>query len=70
MSKHQIKIVSVLFFLIVSCNMQNKSTELKYFPVDDLNGIITKSGIQLDKSGVEVSIFFETLVMKDTDLSS
>jgi len=50
MSKHQIKIVSVLFFLIVSCNMQNKSTELKYFPVDDLNGIITKSGIQLDKS--------------------
>jgi hypothetical protein len=30
--------------------MQNKSTELKYFPVDDLNGIITKSGIQLDKS--------------------
>ena len=50
MCKHQIKIVSVFFFLIVSCNMQNKSTELKYFPVDDLNGIITKSGIQLDKS--------------------
>ena len=50
MCKHQIKIASVLFFLIVSCNLQNKSTELKYFPVDDLNGIITKSGIQLDNS--------------------
>lgn len=50
MCKHQIKIASVLFFLVVSCNMQNKSTELKYFPIDDLNSIITSSGIQLDKS--------------------
>jgi len=50
MSKLSIKIASVLFFLIVSCNLQNRSTELKYFPIDDLNGIITQSGIQLDKS--------------------
>lgn len=50
MSKLRIKIASVLFFLIVSCNLQNKSTELKYFPIDDLKSIITQSGIQLDKS--------------------
>jgi len=50
MCKHLIKISLVLFLIIVSCNVQNKSTELKYFPIDDLNGIITKSGIQLDKS--------------------
>jgi hypothetical protein len=50
MSKLIIKIASVLFFLIVSCNLQNKSTKLKYFPVDDLNGVIPQSGIQLDKS--------------------
>ena len=50
MCKHLINFSMVLFFLIVSCNVQNKLTELKYLPVDDLNGIITQSGIQLDKS--------------------
>ncbi|MGB5289111.1 MAG: hypothetical protein WBQ32_09330 [Ignavibacteriaceae bacterium] len=50
MGKNLIKISLILFFLIVSCNVQKKSTDLKYFPVDDLNGIITQSGIQLDKS--------------------
>jgi len=44
------KIILVLFFLFISCSMQNKSTELKHLPVDDLNGIITQSGIQLDKT--------------------
>jgi hypothetical protein len=50
MQKQLIKISLVLIFLIVSCNVQNKPIELKYYPVDDLNGIITQSGIQLDKS--------------------
>jgi hypothetical protein len=30
--------------------VQTKPTELKYFPVDNLNGIITQSGIQLDNN--------------------
>jgi len=44
------KILLVLLFLFVSCSFQNKSTELKHLPVDDLSGIITQSGIQLDKT--------------------
>lgn len=50
MLRHLIKISFVLFFLIVSCHVQTKPTELKYFPVDNLNGIITQSGIQLDNN--------------------
>lgn len=50
MFRQLIKISFVLFFLVISCNIQNKSTELKYFPVDDLDRIITKSGVLLDKS--------------------
>ena len=44
------KILLALLFLFISCNTQNKSTKLKHLSVDDLNGIITQSGIQLDKT--------------------
>ena len=37
-------------FFFISCSIQSKSNELKHIPVDDLNGIITQSGIQLDKA--------------------
>jgi hypothetical protein len=50
MLKHLIKVFFVLLFSLASCNLQNKSAELKYFPVDNLSGIITQSGIQFDKS--------------------
>jgi hypothetical protein len=50
MLRKLIKISLVPCFLIVSCHVQTKPTELKYFPVDNLNGIITQSGIQLDNN--------------------
>jgi len=50
MLRKLIKISLVPCFLIVSCHVQTKPTELKYFPVDNLSGVITQSGIQLDKS--------------------
>jgi len=50
MLRKLIKISLVPCFLIVSCHVQTKSTEFKYFPVDNLSGVITQSGIQLDKS--------------------
>ena len=48
---HKYLVIASLFllFLFMSCSIQTKSTELKHLPIDDLNGIITQSGIQLDK---------------------
>ncbi len=42
--------LSLLVILFISCNVQPEKSELKYFPVNDLNGIITQTGIQLDKN--------------------
>ena len=50
MRKYFTNIFFVSLALIFSCNMQNKSAELKHFPLDNLNGIITQTGIQFDKS--------------------
>jgi len=41
---------SLLTILFLSCNVQTEKSELKSFPVNDLNGIITMSGIQFDKN--------------------
>jgi len=50
MNKYFVISLSVLFFLYTSCSPQTSKKELKHFPVDNLNGIITQSGIQLDES--------------------
>jgi len=50
MNKFFIIPVYLLLLLIISCSGLPKKSELKYFPVNDLNGIITQSGIELDKS--------------------
>lgn len=50
MLKHLIIVYFVLLFSLVSCNIQNKSEELKYFPINDLNGIVAQSAVQFDKS--------------------
>ena len=36
--------------LLISCVKQPEKNELEYFPVDDLNGVISKSEIEIDKS--------------------
>ena len=50
MKKYHILSITVLFFFFISCSIQTKQAELKHFPVDNLNGIIVQSGIQLDKA--------------------
>lgn len=50
MNKYSIISIPVLFFLFISCNIQTKPTELKHFPVNDLNEVVAQSGIQLDKT--------------------
>lgn len=49
MHKYLVIASLLLLFLFMSCSIQTKSTELKHLPIDDLNGIITQSGVQLDK---------------------
>jgi len=50
MTKYYIPSIPVLLFYFISCSIQTKPTELKHFPIDDLNGIAAQTGIQLDKS--------------------
>jgi len=50
MHKHFIVSFSLILLAFISCSIQTKSTELKHLPIDDLNGIIAQSGIQLDKT--------------------
>lgn len=50
MNKTFIISFSLLTILFLSCNVQTEKSELKSFPVNDLNGIITLSGIQFDKN--------------------
>ena len=49
---HKYFIVSFSLFLLtfLSCGIQTKSTELKHFPIDKLNGTVAQSGIQIDKA--------------------
>ncbi len=50
MKKYLILSITVLLFFFISCSIQTKQTELKHFPIDNLNGIVAQSGIQLDKA--------------------
>ena len=50
MHKYFIVSFSLILLAFISCSIQTKSTELKHLPIDDLNGIIAQSGIQLDKT--------------------
>jgi hypothetical protein len=50
MNKHLFISLTVLIFVLISCSPQTSKKELKHFPVDDLNGIVSPSGIQLDES--------------------
>ena len=50
MNKYSIISIPVLFFLFISCNIQTKPTVLKHFPVNNLNEVVSQSGIQLDKT--------------------
>ena len=47
-----IYIISLLavIMLFSSCKVQTEKSELKYFPVNDLKGIITRTGIEVDKT--------------------
>lgn len=50
MKKYLVISFAVIAVLSTSCNVQTKKNDLKHFPIDDLNGVIEKSGVQLDKS--------------------
>jgi len=50
MNKYSFISIPVLFFLFISCNIQTKPTVLKHFPVNNLNEVVSQSGIQLDKT--------------------
>ncbi len=49
---HKYFIVGFSLFLLtfLSCGIQTKSTEFKHFPIDNLNGTVAQSGIQIDKA--------------------
>ena len=49
MLKYLIIIIFALLFSLISCNVKNKSEEIKYFPVDNLDGVSPSSGIVFDK---------------------
>lgn len=50
MHKYFIVIFSLILLTFISCSIQTKSTELKHFPIDNLNGTVAQSGIQFDKA--------------------
>ena len=50
MKKYLIISFALSVIISVSCNTQTDKKELKHFPVNDLNGIVNQSGIQLDQS--------------------
>lgn len=69
MIKYSLSIILLLTLLLVSCYMLKKATELKHFPVDDLNGIVPQSVIQFDKSvssdgngSIRIDVFEPTTV--------
>ena len=50
MHKYFIISLSLILLTFLSCGIQTKSTELKHFPIDNLNGTVAQSGIQIDKA--------------------
>lgn len=50
MHKYFIVSLSLIILTFCSCGIQTKSTELKHFPIDNLNGTVAQSGIQIDKA--------------------
>lgn len=50
MKKYLVISITLIAILSTSCNIQTEKNDLKHFPIDDLNGVIEKSGVQLDKS--------------------
>ena len=50
MHKYFIVSLSLILFSFLSCGIQTKSTELKHFPIDNLNETVAQSGIQFDKA--------------------
>ena len=43
-------VCSVLFFVVIGCSKPAQQvSELKRFPIDSMDGIITQSGVQIDK---------------------
>jgi len=50
MKKYLVISLALIAILPTSCNVHTDKNDLKHFPIDDLNGVIAKSGVQLDKS--------------------
>jgi hypothetical protein len=50
MKKYLVVSLTLIAILSTSCNVHTEKNDLKHFPIDDLNGVIAKSGVQLDKS--------------------
>jgi hypothetical protein len=45
-----LKLIPLLVLIIISCSkISNEGTELKYYSIDNLDGVITQSGVELDK---------------------
>ena len=42
--------INLSLLLFISCSGLPEKSEIKYFPINDLTGIITQSGIEIDKS--------------------
>jgi hypothetical protein len=50
MKKYLIISLLLLTSLFISCKVQTEKSKLTSFPVNDLNGVITQTGIQFDKN--------------------
>jgi hypothetical protein len=50
MHKYFIVSFSLILLTFISCSIQTKPTELKHLPIDNLNGTVAQSGIQIDKA--------------------
>ena len=45
-----LKLIPLLVLILISCSkISNEGTELKYYPIDNLDGVITQSGVEIDK---------------------
>lgn len=45
-----LKLIPPLVLILISCSKTSyEGTELKHFPLDNLNGVITQSGVEYDK---------------------
>jgi len=49
-NRHLLLSLTLISFLIIGCSLSAQDViELKAFPLDSLNGILTRNGVQLDK---------------------